>query len=161
MVRYKRVKTNTEKFIDDKALVDWEEDKAFIDNNDLVDYSTQGAMSNSGPPDLTHKEDTAHSRAIAAQYSAHALILHYIPDDWNNEEEHLCMFLVASSVGIFRVKESLDQFIIQSICNLPNMYLAKFTVYHILLVLKPLNSPGMLYFETSEVTNMHLAINEV
>lgn len=55
----------------------------------------------------------------------------------------------------------MDHFIIQSICDLPKVYLAKLAAYHILSVFKPPNSPGILYFETSEVTNVRLAINEV
>lgn len=69
-----------------------------------VDFSTSNATPDMRPPDLTHEEDAAHSRAIAAQYSARASTLRYVQDDWDEEDQSLRMFLIAAPVGIFRVK---------------------------------------------------------
>lgn len=48
-----------------------------------------------------------------------------------------------------------------SIKEYPQLYLPKLAEHHILSVFKPLNVAGSLYFETSQLANIHSAVNEV
>ncbi|KAF7965296.1 hypothetical protein HWV62_44532 [Athelia sp. TMB] len=144
-----------------------EEDEEFVEEDDpesfLLDHSSQRAGLVRLTRDLNPEEDDAHSRSIAAEYRKRATASRPVEvTEENRNDEFRRMVLLPPPVSIYRVKvpPGLDKFIMESICELPHIYLPKLAMHHILSVVNSSNSNG-LYFETTHLANVRSAINEV